>query len=117
MKIKILILFLLLPFIINSQKITGRVMIACMLAHNEHNHLFEPLSGALVINSNTSNATTTDANGYFSLEIPQESKKIVVKMIGYKTDTLEVSQKSQSINIFLQKDTLLLFYRLIRIKV
>lgn len=91
MKIKILILFLLLPFIINSQKITGRVMIACMLAHNEHNHSFEPLSGALVINSNTSNATTTDANGYFSIDLPETNKTLIIKMLGYKTDTIFLS--------------------------
>jgi TonB-linked SusC/RagA family outer membrane protein len=54
----------------------------------------QPLPGANVIEKGTTNGTTTDANGQFSLNVVNESSILVFSFIGYRS--LEVSVNAQT---------------------
>ncbi|WP_308990669.1 TonB-dependent receptor [Mariniflexile litorale] len=80
------ILFLL-PFILLSQeKITGMIM----EANEKNEHI--GLAGANVYWLNTSIGTVTDMDGKFSLAYSKENTKLVVSYVGFKTDTLTLTQ-------------------------
>ncbi len=59
----------------------------------------EPLIGANVIIKGTSIGTSTDFDGRYSLEVPQNGKRIVISYLGYKS--LETAINSSSMNIVL----------------
>lgn len=52
-----------------------------------------PIIGANILISGTTVGTTTDVDGKFSFEIPQNSKKLVVSFIGYKTKEVILGKK------------------------
>jgi len=51
------------------------------------------LPGATIVVSGTTKGVTTDIDGEFSIQIPQEENTIEVSFIGYLTETVEVSEK------------------------
>jgi TonB-dependent starch-binding outer membrane protein SusC len=61
------------------------------------------LPGVNVIEKGTSNGTTTDAEGNFSLEVAGESSVIVFSFIGYMTQEISVGTQT-SLNISLASD-------------
>ena len=63
-----------------------------------------PLSGVSVRLRNTAIGTTTDANGKFSLSIPNRTGTIEVSYIGYQTRTFEAANLSGDLDISMQED-------------
>lgn len=58
------------------------------------------LPGATVMELGTSNGTTTDLEGNFTLSVADPSSSLTVSFIGYKTQTLDVGSKSTfSVNL------------------
>jgi TonB-linked SusC/RagA family outer membrane protein len=51
-----------------------------------------PVIGATVLEQGTSNGTSTDLDGNFSLTVKSESSTVEVSCIGYKTQTFQASQ-------------------------
>ena len=56
-----------------------------------------PLFGANVYWLNTSVGTTTDEDGSFTIAYKKDYKKLVVSFVGFKTDTLTVTNPSLKI--------------------
>lgn len=54
----------------------------------------EPLVGALVLNQGTSNGTTTDTDGVFTISVPQGAV-LAVSYIGYVSQQIPVSDRTQ----------------------
>lgn len=55
----------------------------------------QPVFGANVFWLNTTMGTTTDANGYFSIEAHSEQTKLVISYIGFSNDTVEAKPGSK----------------------
>src|SRR5690606_27301105 len=64
----------------------------------------EPLQGANVVESGTTNGISTDANGRFSLTVRNANVTLTVSYIGYKSQDISVGTQS-SINVILIEDT------------
>ena len=65
----------------------------------------QPVAGVAVILSGTSRGTTTDANGYYVIEVPKIGSTLEFSCLGYKAQKAVVP-KSLALDIFLQDDTL-----------
>lgn len=79
-------LFLFLPFFIFSQEtLTGMIMDK----NNPKDNL--GVYGANVFWLNTSVGATTDEKGWFKIPYNKNYKKLIVSYVGYKTDTLTIS--------------------------
>ena len=63
----------------------------------------QPLPGVNVVEKGTTNGTTTDASGKFSLNIQSESSVLVFSFIGYTTQEVTVGNQT-NINISLRTD-------------
>ncbi|RNI27106.1 TonB-dependent receptor [Rufibacter immobilis] len=80
------LLGLLTPFLAVAQDLSGRVVDAANAA---------PLIGASVVWVGSNQATSTDANGAFTLKpAPAGQTAVAVSYIGYKTDTVQVANLS-----------------------
>ncbi|WP_406682815.1 TonB-dependent receptor [Seonamhaeicola sp. MEBiC1930] len=87
---KILYILIMFPIIITSQNsISGVIMEA-----NDKNETI-PLAGANVYWLNTSIGTVTDIDGKFALENSKEYTKLIISYVGFKTDTITVSNLKQ----------------------
>ena len=87
----------LLPLINFSQdKVNGTIM----EANEKNEHI--GLAGANVYWLDTSVGTVTDIDGKFTLPYKSDYKKLVVSYVGFKTDTLTVSNPKQLIHHWLQ---------------
>ena len=83
----VLYIILLLPSVFFSQnKITGMIM----EANDKNEHI--GLAGANVYWLNTEVGTVTDFDGTFTIPYKPEYKKLVISYVGFKTDTLTISQ-------------------------
>lgn len=63
----------------------------------------EPLPGATVIQAGTSNGTTTDLNGEFTLNAPANST-LIVSFIGYENSEVQVNGRTNIGNIALSSE-------------
>ena len=63
----------------------------------------QPLPGASVVEKGTTNGTTTDADGRFSINIQNENSVLVVSFIGYTAQEVDVSGRSE-LDILLAAD-------------
>jgi TonB-linked SusC/RagA family outer membrane protein len=77
-----------------NQNVTGRITDA------EDN---SPLPGASIILKGTSIGTTTDANGAYSISVPDENAILVFSFIGYASQEVQVNGRTQ-VNIALSAD-------------
>lgn len=75
-----------------TRKVTGTV-----------NDAFGPVAGANVIQKGTTNGTTTDMDGNFSIEVP-ENAILQISFIGYLQQDIPVKGKT-TISILLKEDT------------
>ena len=83
----ILYILILLPISTFSQdKISGVVM----EANEKNEHI--PLFGANVYWLDTAVGTTTDLDGNFTIPYSTAYKKLVISYVGYKTDTLNITE-------------------------
>ena len=80
----ILILFSVSGF--SQEKITGMIM----EANTENKHI--GLAGANVYWLNTTVGTVTDIDGKFTLEYKREYTKLLISYVGFKTDTLTITE-------------------------
>jgi TonB-linked SusC/RagA family outer membrane protein len=55
----------------------------------------QPLPGANVLEKGTTNGTTTDANGYFSIKVTNVNSVLVFSFIGYQSMELPVSAQTE----------------------
>lgn len=72
--------------VIQVQKVTGIVTDATN---------GDPIIGANVIIEGTTNGTITDADGRFSLDLPQTSAVLVISYLGYNSERIEVGASSE----------------------
>ena len=63
----------------------------------------EPLVGVTVLEKDTQNGTITDLNGSFSLTISNDQNIIVASFVGYKTQEINIGNRS-SLSISLEED-------------
>src|SRR5688500_963733 len=63
-----------------------------------------PLSGVSVRLLNTNIGTTTEANGQFSLSVPDRTGTLEFTYIGFQSQTLPVSNITGSVTISMQED-------------
>jgi len=59
----------------------------------------EPLAGASILEVGTTNGTSTDADGEFSLRLRDSEYEIRVSFIGYRTETVSFSESDSYLNI------------------
>ncbi|MGD8427076.1 MAG: TonB-dependent receptor [Balneolaceae bacterium] len=77
-----------------AQTITGTISDA---------HSGEPLAGANVVQVGTTNGTSADISGHFSLSlIKSQSPQIKVTFIGYKTQTLDIRKQGAGATLFIK---------------
>jgi TonB-linked SusC/RagA family outer membrane protein len=93
------ILMISLDDFAQSSKVTGHITSA------KDN---QPLPGVNVSVSNTTIGTTTDAKGNFTLNAPAGNVTLVVKMVGYLTQQVAVTDGQPNIQISLAEDVQLL---------
>lgn len=70
-----------------SRTITGSVK-------SDENGRVEPLPGVNVVADGTTTGTLTDAEGNFSLEVPQHISGLTFSFIGFKSQTVDIGEKS-----------------------
>ncbi|WP_220377719.1 MULTISPECIES: TonB-dependent receptor [unclassified Arenibacter] len=66
-----------------------------------------PLPGATVVEKGTSNGTTTDFDGNFTIQVSEESAILVVSFLGYATKEFPLNGQT-NMNVALQEDSSLL---------
>lgn len=81
-----------------AQTITGQVIDASTQ---------EPLEGATVIESETSNGTATDTDGTFSLQLISDRNEITISFIGYKTERIRFMDTTQPLLVALEAQPIL----------
>lgn len=81
-----------------AQTITGQVIDASTQ---------EPLEGATILESETSNGTATDQNGFFSLQLISDRNEISISFVGYKTERIQFKNLSQPLLIALEAQSVL----------
>ena len=67
----------------------------------------EPLIGVAILEQGTSNGTTTDANGEFSLRVSNTNVTLVMSYVGYQTQSVKLGGRSQ-VSVRLVEDSQLL---------
>ncbi len=65
----------------------------------------EPLPGVNLILAGTTTGTTTNANGNFSLEVPDENAQIVFSFVGYVSETIDLEGRT-TLDVVLVPDIL-----------
>jgi len=76
-------------------KITNRSYVRGNVQGDVFDDLNEPLPGVVIIVKGTTIGVTTDVNGHFTLDIPEDPSVLVASFIGYKTQEFEVRSGSQ----------------------
>ncbi|WP_128546433.1 SusC/RagA family TonB-linked outer membrane protein [Larkinella soli] len=61
------------------------------------------IPGATVLEQNTTNGTTTDANGRFTLNVSDNATAVVISSIGFQTQTIPVTTQTE-VNVTLTAD-------------
>lgn len=87
-----------IPFQINAQTIDGRVTDACT---------GEPLEGATVLESETTNGTSTEPDGSFELELTTDIREIVVSFVGYESQTMSITDPDKFMDIALEESIIM----------
>jgi Ca-activated chloride channel homolog len=98
MKTKILILITLAFGIfsfVNTRTITGTVV-------SDADGL--PIPGVSVVIKGTTTGTQTDSNGNFKLAVPVDKKTLVISIVGYISQEMDI-EKNDSIRVKLREDT------------
>ncbi|MDD7884502.1 TonB-dependent receptor [Flavivirga sp. 57AJ16] len=97
-KLKLIILFLLLGFSLNSFS-QDRVITGTVMSNNQ------PLPGASILESDTSNGTVTDFDGKFQLRlVSSSSKSIIASYLGYIQKEVSLLGNVDAFEIVLEED-------------
>ncbi len=86
MKNLIYIIFMIPAVFFSQEKITGMIM----EANEKNEHI--GLAGANVYWLNTTIGTVTDIDGKFTLKYSKDYSKLVISYVGFKTDTLTITE-------------------------
>ncbi|GIZ15712.1 SusC/RagA family TonB-linked outer membrane protein [Capnocytophaga catalasegens] len=78
-----------------SKKIAGQVTDASGV----------PLPGVNILVKGTNIGVTTDFDGKFEINVPNDKNEIVFSFIGFKEQTLQVTQSRSNVKIILQEET------------
>jgi len=98
MKIILKIIFIFIPLIIQSQTtIKGMAMI------KNSEGKTEGLPGATIYWLDTEVGTTTNDQGWFTINYKPEYKKLIFSYIGYKTDTITINEPRE-VHHFMQEE-------------
>ena len=89
----VLVLTLSCSFIYGQKSVSGTI--------NDNNGV--PLAGASVVEKGTTNGTSSDFDGNFSLEVDDSSAILVISYVGFKTVELVVGDRS-SVVVSLEED-------------
>lgn len=90
---RILILFLsLLPLFSIAKTDEARRIFEGKIVEVLANKKQTPLPGASVFWKNTTEGTATDVNGYFTLNVSEKSRVLIVQFVGYETREIEVNK-------------------------
>ena len=81
-----------------AQTITGQVIDAVTQ---------EPLEGATVIESETTNGTATGSDGSFSLQLISDRYEITIRFVGYRTERIRITDTAQPLLIALDTQPVL----------
>lgn len=111
MKLKLLFTALITISVISlkAQHLKGRVLHHNGKEHSEQDHdQFTPLPGANVYWANTAAGTSTNSEGRFQIDFPEDDNAVlVVSYIGYKNDSVLVNTGTKEIEIILKSDNTL----------
>ncbi len=64
-----------------------------------------PMPGVNVVVESTTNGTTTDSDGHYSITVDNKAKSLLFSFIGYNTQTIDINGKS-TINVVMQPGNL-----------
>src|SRR5258708_6593040 len=92
--LSLIILLSLTSAAVMAQTVTGRVTVATDGA---------PLPGVSVLVKGTSTGTSTDADGKYSISLPDKSSILVFSFIGFATQEIAVGNQS-TLDVALQED-------------
>ena len=93
----ILYILFMLPFMVFSQgKISGMIM----EANDNNQHIGLP--GANLYWLGTTVGTVTDIDGKFDLSYKKEYRKLIISYVGFKTDTLTITDASKMVHHWLK---------------
>jgi iron complex outermembrane receptor protein len=96
--------FLMFVFLIGTSMTSWAQTIITGTVSDEQN---VPLPGATVLEKGTSNGTTTDFDGNFTIEVSEEGAVLVVSFLGYATKEFPLNGQS-IVSVSLQEDSSLL---------
>lgn len=80
----------------SQEKITGMIM----EANNQNEHI--GLAGTNIYWLDTSIGTVTDIDGMFSLEYKKEYTQLVISYVGFKTDTITITEPQKTVHHWLK---------------
>ncbi|MEX0648041.1 MAG: TonB-dependent receptor, partial [Balneolaceae bacterium] len=83
---------------LNAQTLEGRVT---------DQSTQEPLEGATIVETGTSNGTVTDRDGTFSLILTDRTGTITVRFLGYRTQQLPVSGTNRNLEVELEPHSIM----------
>lgn len=63
----------------------------------------EPIPGATVVVKNTTIGTTTNADGYYELSVPDDARALVISFVGMVTQEIQIGE-SNVVNVTLEPD-------------
>ena len=61
-----------------------------------------PVSGVSIVVEGTTNATTTNSNGQFSIMVPSRNSTLTITSVGYEKQTLPITAGVSDVKIFLE---------------
>ncbi len=91
-------LLLIIPEYIFAEKVTGFVKM-----ENEDDTKQSPLFGATVFWMNSSDGTATDITGYFEIEKTNKTNILIISMIAFENDTIEINGTIKNLNVVLTR--------------
>ena len=71
----------------NAANVPGRIVLTGMVTDFKTG---EPIAGAVVFTENMANAATTDAFGFYSLQLPSGRQKLLIRSVGQKETQRQV---------------------------
>lgn len=87
-----------IPFQLFSQTIEGRVTDA---------QSGEPLEGATILESQTTNGVSTEPDGSFLLELTTDINQITISFVGYESQTIAITDPDEFIEVALEERVIL----------
>ncbi len=101
MKTLLLLALLLFPLVIAAQSFTVQGIVRAKASR-------EGLPGAGVVEKGTTNGTTTDAAGHFTLVTTRPRPRLLVSFIGHVTQEVAITKNEGSLVVLLAEDTKML---------